>query len=186
MYQAPETDRLSRGMKVKHLVQLVSLTVLFTWLLYQLNSFHNVKIAHLRTRVDDFADDAAVFDEPNNLVANADDQLVEIGDEVLSVNLLPMRNIRASELRELQREENNDDVDVLEQIVDEGDDSGEGDGGEDAGNFIFQEDHVRSLEIESEIELKQEPAARAVVATEEQESLAHQEEIDLAKSDPER
>ncbi|KAL2610038.1 hypothetical protein R1flu_028611 [Riccia fluitans] len=75
VYQAPETDRLSRGMKVKHLVQLVSLTVLFTWLLYQLNSSHNVKIAHLRTRVDDFADDAAVFDEPNNLVANADDQL---------------------------------------------------------------------------------------------------------------
>ncbi|KAL3702055.1 hypothetical protein R1sor_020077 [Riccia sorocarpa] len=153
MYQAPVTDQLSRGMKVKHLVQLVSLTVLFTWLLYQLNSSHSVKIANLRTRVDGFPDDTVGFDEPANLVVNADshvDQLVEVGDEVLSVNLLPKRNIRPSELRELRREENNNAVDELEQVGDEGDDSGEGDGGEDAGKFV-EADHSRNLEeIENE------------------------------------
>ncbi|BBM97205.1 hypothetical protein Mp_1g03820 [Marchantia polymorpha subsp. ruderalis] len=186
MYQTSHSDHSSKGMKVKHLVQLVSLTVLFTWLLYQLNSSHQVKVASLRLRADEIEDDGAggLNDASNLLDIFSDIDLGRVGDEILSRSLLRQKNIQPAELREIEREENNNGVDELEQVADEGDDSGEGDGDEGAVNLLDQDEQVRGVdEIEGEGELKEESAPEGIVA-EESEALEQPGRLHPSKLDP--
>ncbi|CAM6084979.1 unnamed protein product [Calypogeia fissa] len=157
--QQPQRYGRAKGLKVKHLVQLVVLTVLFTWFLYQLNNSHKAKVRSQRAEKENDIDDELLISEDNGGIDHTGVDRDEITkgvvaqDEFIDKTSVSKSRKTVPDLKDAaELEQSIAEGDRVETLTEEVfDDSGEGDRDERGAN---SDDHVRRTD-ETDFETKE-------------------------------
>ncbi|CAM6091221.1 unnamed protein product [Calypogeia fissa] len=157
--QQPQRYGRAKGLKVKHLVQLVVLTVLFTWFLYQLNNSHKAKVRSQRAEKENDIDDELLISEDKGGIDHTGVDRDEITkgavaqDEFIDKTSVSKSRKTVPDLKDAaELEQSIAEGDRVETVTEEVfDDSGEGDRDERGAN---SDDHVRRTD-ETDFETKE-------------------------------